>query len=293
MKPISGCLGCAQCIRKGPNGEPASLRCFIDDAVNEFLDKAEKADGFVFGSPVHYAALSGALTSFMDRAFYGKGSIFRYKPAAGIVSARRGGTTAAFDQINKYFTISSMPVVSSKYWNMVHGNTPDEVKQDLEGMQNMRAIGRNMAWLLKCIEAGKAAGIPLLRILAPLIVLSGVISVAAFFASNNLIPVAYEKIYSLRDDIGKTREEIKIPTGVFYNGIDGYTLRVVERDENNMMHNVMVYDHSKNNGNISVTVADSGIINMSSDKTCLTFTLYNGTNYEETNTKQKRDTTLA
>ena len=158
----------------------------------------------------------------------------------------------------------------------------------LASIMTMGSFGENNELL-----AMKAAGIPLLRILAPLIVLSGVISVAAFFASNNLIPVAYEKIYSLRDDIGKTREEIKIPTGVFYNGIDGYALRVVERDENNMMHNVMVYDHSKNNGNISVTIADSGIINMSSDKTCLTFTLYNGTNYEETNTKQKRDTTLA
>ena len=122
--------------------------------------KAAKADGFIFGSPVHYAALSGALTSFMDRAFYGKGKIFRYKPAAGIVSARRGGTTAAFDQINKYFTISSMPVVSSKYWNMVHGTNPDEVRKDEEGMQVMRELGRNMAWLLKCIEAGRAAGIP-------------------------------------------------------------------------------------------------------------------------------------
>ena len=134
--------------------------CCIEDGVNEFLDKAEKADGFVFGSPVHYAALSGALTSFMDRAFYGKGKVFRYKPAAGIVSARRGGTTAAFDQVNKYFTISSMPVVSSKYWNMVHGNTPEQVLQDEEGMQVMRELGRNMAWLLKCIEAGRAAGIP-------------------------------------------------------------------------------------------------------------------------------------
>ena len=160
VKPISGCLGCGQCCRRGPNGEPASLRCVIDDAVNEFLDKAEKADGFVFGSPVHYAALSGALTSFMDRAFYGKGKIFRYKPAAGIVSARRGGTTAAFDQVNKYFTISSMPVVSSKYWNMVHGSTPDQVRQDEEGMQVMRELGRNMAWLLKCIQAGRSAGIP-------------------------------------------------------------------------------------------------------------------------------------
>lgn len=159
-KPISGCLGCGQCLKKGPDGEPASLRCFMNDTVNEFLDKAVAADGFVFGSPVHYAAISGALTSFMDRAFYGKGKIFRYKPAAGIVSARRGGTTAAFDQINKYFTISSMPVVSSKYWNMVHGNTPDQVRQDEEGMQTMRELGRNMAWLLKCIQAGRSAGIP-------------------------------------------------------------------------------------------------------------------------------------
>ena len=159
-KPISGCLGCGQCIKRGPNGEKPSGLCFMDDIVNEFLAKAEQADGFVFGSPVHYAALSGALTSFMDRAFYGKGKVFRDKPAAGIVSCRRGGSTAAFDQINKYFTISSMPVVSSKYWNMVHGNTPDQVRQDEEGMQVMRELGRNMAWLLKCIEAGRAAGIP-------------------------------------------------------------------------------------------------------------------------------------
>ena len=159
-KPISGCLGCGACCRRGANGEPASLRCVINDTVNEFIDKAEQADGFIFGSPVHYAALSGALTSFMDRAFYGKGKIYRYKPAAGIVSCRRGGSTAAFDQLNKYFTISSMPVVSSKYWNMVHGNTPEQVQQDEEGMQVMRELGRNMAWLLKCIEAGRAAGIP-------------------------------------------------------------------------------------------------------------------------------------
>ena len=159
-KPISGCLGCGACCRRGPNGEKPSGLCVINDIVNEFLAKAREADGFVFGSPVHYAALSGALTSFMDRAFYGKGAVYRYKPAAGIVSARRGGTTAAFDQINKYFTISSMPVVSSKYWNMVHGNTPEQVRQDEEGMQVMRDLGRNMAWLLKCIEAGRAAGIP-------------------------------------------------------------------------------------------------------------------------------------
>lgn len=150
-KPISGCLGCGQCLKTG--------KCFMDDPVNEFLEKAAEADGFVFGSPVHYASISGALSSFMDRAFYGKGKIFRYKPAAGIVSCRRGGSTAAFDQLIKYFTISSMPVVSSKYWNMVHGNTPDEVRQDEEGMQVMRELGRNMAWMLKCFEAGRAAGI--------------------------------------------------------------------------------------------------------------------------------------
>lgn len=150
-RPISGCLGCGQCLKTG--------RCFMDDPVNEFLEKAAEADGFVFGSPVHYASISGALSSFMDRAFYGKGKIFRYKPAAGIVSCRRGGSTAAFDQLIKYFTISSMPVVSSKYWNMVHGNTPDEVRQDEEGMQVMRELGRNMAWMLKCFEAGHAAGI--------------------------------------------------------------------------------------------------------------------------------------
>ena len=129
--------------------------------VNEFLDKAAEADGFVFGSPVHFASASGAITSFMDRAFYAgnRRGVFAGKPAAAIASCRRGGATAIFDQLNKYFTISSMPVVSSQYWNMMHGNTPDEVRQDLEGLQTMRARGRNMAWLLRCIEAGRQAGI--------------------------------------------------------------------------------------------------------------------------------------
>lgn len=156
----------------------------------------------------------------------------------------------------------------------------------LASIMTMGSFGENNELL-----AMKAAGIPLLRILAPLMVLSLFISVAAFFASNNLIPVAYEKIYTLRDDIGKTKEEIKIPTGIFYNGIDGYTLRIVSRDENDMMHNVMVYDHSKGEGNISLTVADSGKINMHSGKSSLTFTLYNGTNYEETNKVTARDST--
>ncbi|MBR5319700.1 MAG: flavodoxin family protein [Peptococcaceae bacterium] len=150
-KPVSGCLGCGACIKTG--------KCVIDDVVNEFVEKAKEADGFVFGSPVHYAGASGAITSFMDRAFYGKGSIYANKPAAAIVSCRRGGATAAFEQLNKYFTISNMPIVSSQYWNMVHGNTPDQVRQDLEGMQTMRTLGKNMAWLLKCIQAGKEAGI--------------------------------------------------------------------------------------------------------------------------------------
>lgn len=150
-KPIAGCIGCGACSKSG--------KCFVDDGVNEFVEKAKTADGFVFGSPVHYAAASGALTSFLDRAFYGKGAVFAGKPGAAIVSCRRGGASAAFDQLNKYFTISNMPVVSSQYWNQVHGNTPEEVLKDAEGLQTMRTLGNNMAWLLKCIEAGAAAGI--------------------------------------------------------------------------------------------------------------------------------------
>ena len=150
-KPILGCIGCGACRKLG--------RCFADDTVNEFVEKAKSADGFIFGSPVHYAAASGAVTSFMDRAFYSGGGALRGKPAANIVSCRRGGASAAFDQLNKYFAINNMPIVSSQYWNQVHGNTPEQVKQDEEGMQTMRTLGNNMAWLLKCIEAGKAAGI--------------------------------------------------------------------------------------------------------------------------------------
>jgi multimeric flavodoxin WrbA len=152
-KLISGCLACGACLKTG--------QCFMKDAVNEFLNKAAEADGFIFGSPVHFAAASGMLTSFMDRVFYGRTGLFAFKPAAAVVSCRRGGSTAAFDQINKYFTISQMPVVSSQYWNMVHGNTSEEVKQDLEGLQIMRTLGNNMAWLLKSIAAGKTAVVAL------------------------------------------------------------------------------------------------------------------------------------
>ncbi len=148
-----GCKGCGGCSRSGTG------RCvFDDDCVNQAIEKAEQADGFVFGSPVHYAAASGDLTAFLDRCFYAGSRFFAYKPGAAVVSCRRGGATAAFDQLNKYFTISNMPIVSSQYWNMVHGNTPEEVKQDLEGLQGLRMLGRNMAWLLRCIEAGAGNG---------------------------------------------------------------------------------------------------------------------------------------
>ncbi|WP_319579678.1 flavodoxin family protein [uncultured Methanospirillum sp.] len=157
IKPLAGCTACKSCAKTG--------QCIFDDSVNEFLEIACDADGFIFGSPVHYAAISGAMTSFMDRAFYtdlqaGK-KTFYMKPAAGIVSARRAGTTAAFDQLIKYFTISEMPVISSRYWNMVHGGKPEDVENDLEGLQIMRVLARNMAFFLKCKEAGLKAGVQL------------------------------------------------------------------------------------------------------------------------------------
>ena len=141
--------------------------------------------------------------------------------------------------------------------------------------------------------AVKSAGISLVRIMTPLFLASAVISVLAFYSANDLVPVAYDKIYTLRDDINKTKDEIKIPSGIFYDGIEGYILRVDDRDDRTgMMHGVMVYDHTGNKGNTSVTLADSALMKMSSSKEYLTFTLYNGTNYQETNTKQYRDTTL-
>lgn len=152
-EPISGCTACNYCKE--------TKRCIIDDNVNRFIDLAQDADGFIFGGPVHFASVCGALTSFMDRLFYTKGLAVRGKPAAAVVSCRRGGATASFDQINKYFTIRNMPIVSSQYWNQIHGNTPEEARQDLEGLQTMRTLGRNMAWLLKSIEYGKQAGLTL------------------------------------------------------------------------------------------------------------------------------------
>ena len=149
--PIRGCVGCGGCAGKN--------RCVFQDQVNVALDKAAKADGFIFGSPVHYASAGGAITSFLDRMFFAGKENMVYKPGAAVVSCRRAGSTATLDQLNKYFTISSMPLVGSSYWNMVHGNTPEEVLQDKEGLQTMRNLARNMAWLLHCIEAGNKAGI--------------------------------------------------------------------------------------------------------------------------------------
>jgi multimeric flavodoxin WrbA len=126
-----------------------------DDSLNEGLALALRADAIVLGSPVHYASAAGAATAFFDRLFMASNGAFALKPGAAVVSCRRGGASATFDQLNKYFTISQMPVVSSKYWNSVHGNTPDEVRQDLEGMQVMRVLGDNLAWLLQCIDAAK------------------------------------------------------------------------------------------------------------------------------------------
>lgn len=156
-KPVSGCLGCYQC--------GAKKQCVIDDQINEFTRKALEFDGFVFGSPVFYSGMNGSLMSFMDRVFFSASAKdphpFRFKPAAAVASARRAGTTSTLDQMNKYFLHQQMPVVSSRYWNMVHGNTPDEARQDEEGLQIMRVLGRNMAWMIKSIKAGAEAGVSL------------------------------------------------------------------------------------------------------------------------------------
>lgn len=148
----SGCLGCGYCAKNG--------KCVNDkDCLNGFADTIKSADGYIFGSPVHYASASGAITSFLDRLFMAYGSAMAFKPGAAVVTCRRGGSTASLEQLNKYFTINNMPVVSSNYWTMAHGNTPEELVKDEEGMQIMRLLGNNMAWLLKCLEIGKKNGI--------------------------------------------------------------------------------------------------------------------------------------
>ena len=152
-KEILPCRACRACAKIG--------KCVIDDKVNEFVNLAKEADGFVFASPVHFAAMSSLAKSFMDRAFYSGKSAFVFKPAACVAVARRAGTTAALDEMNKYPLIAQMPLVGSKYWNMVHGNQAGEIVCDEEGMQTIRALARNLAWILKLKEAGEKAGIPL------------------------------------------------------------------------------------------------------------------------------------
>jgi len=149
--PVRDCIGCNGCAGKG--------QCvFGDDMVNEVIAKAKEADGFVFGSPVYYAHPSGQILSLLDRVFYAGVEGFLHKPAAVVVTARRAGTTASLDALNKYLLNAEMPIVSSTYWNMVFGPAPELVVQDKEGLQTMRNLGRNMAWLLGCIEAGQQQG---------------------------------------------------------------------------------------------------------------------------------------
>lgn len=151
-RPVRDCIGCNRCQELG--------RCvFEEDVVNQWLEKAREADGFVFGSPVYFAHPAGQILSVMDRMFYADGSAFANKPAAAVVTARRAGTTASLDALQKHFTIAQMPIVSSTYWNMVFGPVPELVEQDQEGLQTMRNLAEHMAWMLRCIEAGKEKGV--------------------------------------------------------------------------------------------------------------------------------------
>lgn len=148
---IHGCIACGKCRKAG--------KCIFDDAVNRVAAKAEEYDGIVVGSPVYYGGPDSQICAFLDRLFYSAGKKVVRKPAAAVVSCRRGGATASFERLNKYFEMSNMPLVTSQYWNQIHGNNAEEAKQDAEGLQTMRTLAENMAWLLKCIEAGKKAGV--------------------------------------------------------------------------------------------------------------------------------------
>lgn len=150
-KPVAGCIACGSCAGTG--------RCVFGDQVNEVLEKLDEYDGIVTGSPVYYAGPSGQICAFLDRLFYASGGRMAGKLAAAVVSCRRGGASAAFDRLNKYFTISNMNVVSSQYWNQVHGKVPEDVRKDKEGLQTMRTLARNIIWNLKNMEAGRAAGV--------------------------------------------------------------------------------------------------------------------------------------
>lgn len=150
-KPVAGCIACGKCSQTG--------RCIFDDQVNRVLDKLAEYQGIVVGSPVYFAGPTGQICAFLDRLFYCGGDRMKGKVAAAVVSCRRGGATAAFDRLNKYFTISNMHVAGSQYWNQIHGKTPAQAVKDLEGLQTMRTLGQNMAWLIKSIAAGEASGL--------------------------------------------------------------------------------------------------------------------------------------
>lgn len=151
-RPVTGCIACGKCRETG--------KCvFNDDAVNRISEKLDEYDGIVVGSPVYYAGPSGQICAFLDRLFYSNGGRMAGKIGAAVVSCRRGGASSAFDRLNKYFQISNMVVASSQYWNQVHGNTPDEVRQDIEGMQTMRTLGQNIAWLVKSIQTARDNGV--------------------------------------------------------------------------------------------------------------------------------------
>ena len=146
-EPVRGCIACGGCDSTG--------KCvFDDDPANQMRERMIEADGIVIGSPVYYAGPNGALCALLDRVFYADHGKLVFKPVAAVVSARRGGTTATFDRLNKYFTMKRMPIVSSQYWNSVHGFTSEDVRKDKEGLQTMRTLGYNMAWMLKSIQAG-------------------------------------------------------------------------------------------------------------------------------------------
>lgn len=150
-KPVAGCIACGKCFQTG--------RCVFDDKVNEVLEKLDEYDGMVVGSPVYYAGPTGQLCAFLDRLFFCSERRMAGKLGAAVVSCRRGGASAAFDRLNKYFTICNMTVVGSQYWNQVHGFTPEDVRKDEEGLQTMRTLAQNMAWLLKNKNVGKEQGI--------------------------------------------------------------------------------------------------------------------------------------
>ncbi len=155
---LSGCIACKTCVKTG--------KCVFDDSVNKCREKALEADGFIFGSPVHYAAASGSMTAFMDRLFYSEfcgnqNKAFYLKPAAAVVVARRAGTTSTYDQLNKYFGLHEMPIISSRYWNLVYGASAEQVEKDTEGMYTMRVLGENMAYFLRCKEAADKLGVKL------------------------------------------------------------------------------------------------------------------------------------